>query len=89
MYLVLDYRVYRVLYTKLYKLFHLNTIDTKYSVRGTIQYTLYIVYCIVPRTLYLASIVLYNIKYDPIKYGKTIDRAIIIRLCASSRPCHI
>ena len=27
-------------------------------------------------------------KYDPIKYGKTIDRAIIIRLCASSWPRH-
>ena len=25
---------------------------------------------------------------DPIKYGKTIDRAIIIRRCASSLPCH-
>ena len=33
------------------------TIDAKYSVRGTIQCTMYNVYCIVPRTLYLVSIV--------------------------------
>ena len=27
---------------------------------------------------------IFALKYDPIKYGKTIDRASIIKLCASS-----
>ena len=30
-----------------------------------------------------------QLKYDPIKYGKTIDRASIIKLCPPSWSCHI
>ena len=31
----------------------------------------------------------WNLKHNPIKYGKTVDCAIIIKVCASSWSCHI